>query len=373
MTRQHGFRQFQERCFSAQAKEWTDDGLGYVSVIDVDEIKVAIIGLNSAWLAEGGASDQGQILLGESQVTKAIEITTQANPDIVIGMAHHPFTFLSEFDRSSTQRRLENTCHFFHCGHLHVPNASNTVAQSGRCLTLAAGASFESREAHNSYTVVNFDPMHAQTDVTFVNYDPTKGAFSFYSEKSYPHQFDAAIMCSINELADALGVYCPDVLDFSHYLAGLLVEYTAEIPILTDKGVVFGTLSLLQHQPESELKAATFDFFTVGNAMKLLSKCKPLEEILSSNGQPVARYGTELMKLSETNADLRAELVQRNGSARKMVAIIDSTEQFSHTLELLKELRNGEEWDELRQQAERYIELEDRLWQPTQNAHLPYV
>ena len=362
LTRQHSFRQFQERCFSAQAREWTDDGLGYVSVIDVDDIKIAIIGLNSAWLAKGGVSDQGRILLGESQVIKAIEITKQADPHIVIGMAHHPFTLLSEFDRSSTQPRLENICNFFHCGHLHVPNASNTVAQSSRCLTLAAGASFESREASNSYTVVSFDPLNAQTDVTFVNYDPTKGTFSFYLDKSYTHQFDGVFMVSINELADALGTYCPDVIDFSHYLAGLLVEWIAEVPILTDRDVVvFGTVSLLQQQPESRLKAATFDFFTVGNAMKLLSKRKPLEEILSSNGQPVARYVTELIKLSETNADLRAQLIQRNELARKMVAVKDSAKQFSHILELLKELRNAKEWDALHQQAERYIGLKDPL------------
>ena len=148
LARQSNFREFQERCFPAQARAWTDDGLGYVSVVDVDDIKIAIVGLNSAWLAEGGASDHGRLLLGECQVTKAIEIVKQADPHIVIGMAHHPFALLSEFDRSPTQHRLENACHFFHCGHLHVPDATNVVAHTGRCLTLTAGTSFESRKMH---------------------------------------------------------------------------------------------------------------------------------------------------------------------------------------------------------------------------------
>ena len=161
LMRLHGFREFQARCFADQSRNQTDDGLGYVSAVDIDEIKIAIVGLNSAWLAQGGRSDHSRLLLGESQVTKAIEIVKQAEPHIVVGMAHHPFSLLSEFDRVPTQRRLENACHFFHCGHLHVPDASNVATHSGNCLTLAAGASFESRESHNSYTVVAFDPLRA--------------------------------------------------------------------------------------------------------------------------------------------------------------------------------------------------------------------
>ena len=356
LIRQHDFRKFQGRCFSTQAKDWTDDGLGYVSIVEVDNIKIAIVGLNSAWLAEGGASDHGRLLLGECQVDKALEVVKQINPHIVIGMAHHPFALLSEFDRPPTQQRLENACHFFHCGHLHMPNASNVATYSERCLMLAAGASFESRSAHNSYTVVTFDPLYAKTDVTFIRYDPTNGAFSFHSDRSYPHQMDAAVTCGIGELADALGAYCPAVVDFSYYLAALLVESAAEVPISVDGGVVFGTVSFMQQQPDSELKAAALDFLTVSNAVKLLYGHKTLEEILATDGQPVARYGSALLALSDT--EIRAQIVQRNDSAR-MLAGADAEKPFSHTLTLLKELRDSEELDALREQAERYIGLED--------------
>lgn len=216
LMRQRRFQEFQERGFPTQVRDKTEDGLGYVSVVDVDDIKVAIVGLNSAWLAEGGASDHGRLLLGECQVTKALEIVKQVNPHIVIGMAHHPFALLSEFDRPPTQQRVEDACHFFHCGHLHAPDASKVVTHSGHCLTLAAGASFESRKAHNSYTVVTLDPLHAETTVTFVRYDPTNGAFSFHLDRSYPHQVDAAVTCGIGELADALGTYCPAIVSFSY-------------------------------------------------------------------------------------------------------------------------------------------------------------
>ena len=361
LARQRGFQEFQERCFPTQVRHRTSDGLGYVSIIDVDEIRVAIIGLNSAWLAEGGALDHGRLLLGECQVTNGIEIVRQMDPQIVIGMAHHPFALLSEFDRLPTQRRIENTCHYFHCGHLHVPEASNVRTHYGRrCLTLAAGASFESRTAHNAYTVVTLDLLHAQTDVTFVRYEPTNGEFAFNSDLSYPHQIDAAATCDIDELAAALDTCCPTISDFSYYLAALLVEWAAEVPVPANGDVVFGTVSLLRQQPDSELKSATIEFFTVSNAVKLLYGRKPLEEIIAANSQPVARYGAALLDLSNIDTSLHAELVKRNESAC-MLAGVEAKTPFSHTLALLEELRDAAEWDRLRQQAERHIGLEDQV------------
>ena len=359
LTRLHGFRDFQQRCFPTQARIQTDDNLAYVSVIDVDDIKIAIMGLNSAWLAKGGRSDHGQLLLGESQVIKAIDIVKQSNPNIVVGMAHHPFALLSEFDRPPTQNRIEEVCHFFHCGHLHVPDSSSVATQSGNCLTLAAGASFESRESHNSFTIVNLDPLRAMTKVTFVQFDPTHGTFSFQSGQSFPHKVNASTVCAISDLSAALAAYCPIAANISYYLAALLVEAIADVPILTDHEIAFGTTALLQQQPDSELKTATLDFFSVSNAVKLLCGSKSLQDILSVNGQPVERYANALLTLADTNPQLRSQLMERNVAARGF-ARTDSLPRFSHTQSLLEELRDAQEWDLLQQQAERHIDLADK-------------
>ena len=360
LSRLREFREFQERCFPIQSRILTEDGLGYVSIIDNASITIAIVGLNTAWLAEGGRSDHGQLLLGECQVTKAIEIMRQARPQIVIGMAHHPFALLREFDRPPTQRRIEEACHFFHCGHLHVPDASSVATKSGNCLTLAAGASFESRESHNSYTAVVFDPLHALTNITFVRYDPTAGAFSLTLERSFPHEFDASASCGIGELASALSAQCPVVSDFCFYLAALLIEAVSDVPILTDKGIAFGSVALLRKQPDSDLKNDTLEFLAVINAVKLLYPDKPIGKILALYGRQLAQYGNVLWSLADDDPDLRIQLVQRNGSAR-MFAAADGIVPFSHSLTLFEELRDAEEWDTLRQQAERYTELDDAV------------
>ena len=360
LLRLQQFRVFHDRCFSDQPRKVTDDGLGYVSTFNIDDITIAIVGLNSAWLSEGGRSDHGHLLLGECQVTNALKIVKRANPHIVIGMAHHPFSLLSEFDRPPTQRRLEDACHFFHCGHLHVPDASHVATQSGNCLTLTAGASFESRDSHNSYTAVTFDPLHAQTDVIFVRYDPVGGHFSFDSNQTYSHAIDASASCGIGDLSSALGAYCPVVADFAYYLAALLVGALADVPIVTDHGIAFGTVALLRQQEDNELKDVTLEFLTVSNAVKLLFGEKSLEELLAVNGGPVERYGNALLALADLDPEFRNQLAQRNNTAR-MFAGADGIRPFSHTLALLDELRLAEEWDTLRDHAERHIGAEDPL------------
>ena len=201
LLRQEGFSRFQERLFAKQERTQTDDGLGYVSVLEIDDLRVAIIGLNSAWLSEGGDTDERQLVLGEHQVMGAIEIAVGVCPHVIVGMQHHPFDYLKRFDQQSTQRRLEDACHLFHCGHLHQPDATQAVTRSGKCLTLSAGASFESRVFHNAYSVITHDPLHAKSEILFIQYKPSEGAFSYESRRSYSHEIDAPTSCPTLELA----------------------------------------------------------------------------------------------------------------------------------------------------------------------------
>ena len=357
LLRLSNFCRFQESFFSEQRKERTDDDLGYVSVFDVDDIRIAIIGLNSAWLAEGGQSDEHQLLLGEEQVRNAVDIVNSANPHVVIGMGHHPFDLLRDFDRRSTQRRLEEACHYFHCGHLHVPDASMVVLPSGRCLTLSAGASFESREARNSYTTITLDLLNATADVTFVQFDPTKGVFSNESKYTHRHELDIAVSCTISDLGHAIESYCPmEAADFSYYLAALLLGAMSEVPIHVDNSVVFLTFDLLKNQPEDELTAVTKNFLTVGNAIKLLHPGGPLNEILATNGRPIAEYSAKLRAICVTNDEFRAQIAVRETYARQLAGLATDG-AFEHTLALLNELRAVDDWDGLREYAERSCTL----------------
>ena len=358
LLRQENFREFQDSFFAVQQRERTPDDLGYVSHFDIEDLRIAIIGLDSAWLSQGGNEDERQLVIGEYQVNEAIGMVKQFAPHITIGILHHPLDYLQRFDQRSTQKRLEEACAFLHCGHLHEPDANVAAVSSGNCLTLAAGASVESRGYRNAYSVITFSPLASRTDVTFVQYDPTEGIFSYESKKSYPHEIDSKIFCTTGDLAVAIEHYHSETVDISYYLASLLLGQMSDLPIQTDGTVVFGTPDFLKQQPDTELKNATNCFLTVGRAIKLLHERKLLMGILKDHGEGLMSYVRTLRRLCATEPDLSEQLMIRNSNA-KLLARTADPEPFQHTLSLLDYLLAEGEWDELRKLAERCCEQDD--------------
>ena len=147
LRRQEAYRQFQRSFFAGQDRVPTHDGLGYVAWLVIEDIRLAIVGLDSAWLAGGGIQDRGRLLVGERQIINALRLVQEGSEPahIVIAMAHHPFHLLQEFDRQTATTRIEQSCHFLHCGHLHEPEARISGPGGMGCLTLAAGPSYETR------------------------------------------------------------------------------------------------------------------------------------------------------------------------------------------------------------------------------------
>ena len=193
LQRQENYRRFQQDYFSRQERTLTSDGLGYVSWLTIEDVRFAIIGLDSAWLAYGGIDDHGKLLVGERQVIGCCSLAQQDNEPahIVIAMTHHPLHLLQDFDRRAAMNRIEETCHFLHCGHLHEPEARITGVQGTGCLTLAAGASFETRQSHNSYSIVTLDLLRAARRVEIFQYKPSSGSFFERVVRRIPHRSHA--------------------------------------------------------------------------------------------------------------------------------------------------------------------------------------
>ena len=211
LKREENYRDFQISYFEAQDRTYTADGLGYVTGVSLDGVRIAIVGLDSAWLAEGGLEDYGKLLIGERQVINAIESANTLDPHVVIAMSHHPLRLLMEFDRQVVQSRIQRACQFFHCGHLHEPDSECGGYQTANCLSLSAGASFETRQTHNTFSVVSLDLLHARSMVDFVQYNPKEGLFSFTSSREYPIKLPA-VSCSVTELALVMKAYSTKLL-----------------------------------------------------------------------------------------------------------------------------------------------------------------
>ena len=358
LRRQEDYRAF-EACFlGEQAKEYTEDTLGYVSKLEVGDLRIAIIGLNSSWLSEGGESDDGNLLIGERQVDEAISLARGYAPHVVLSLQHHPFNLLQHFDRRPVQRKLESACDLVHCGHLHDPQVTEVVVEGQRCITITAGASFESRVFLNAFTTVEFDPLAGKIEVAFVQYNPQTGAYEYESREILDHSIDGPCDCTVEELADAIDAYCADARTLSRYLASLLLGSSSDFPIVSSGEVVFGNWQLMEAVADPPFRSAAENFGEVGRAVRLLHGRKPLTEIFAAHGDPVRSFAGCLNALSEESRKVRAYLKMQDGvRARRRPP--GKSEPLRHTVDLLMDLISTGKWNDARKLAERTIDVSE--------------
>ena len=360
LQRQENYRRFQQDYFSKQERTPTDDGLGYVSWLTIEDVRFAVIGLDSAWLAYGGIDDHGKLLVGERQVIGGCSLVQQGNEPahIVIAMTHHPLHLLQDFDRRTAMNRIEETCHFLHCGHLHEPEARIMGVQGTGCLTLAAGASFETRQSHNSYSIVTLDLLCATRRVETFQYSPSSGLFSSKSSEEFRIEVMPTEICDVGELAQAIGAHKSASASHQYYLSALILDCKADFVIPLGNGHSFASFAVLQGFPASELKAKTEAFLTFRNVLRVLYQHVPLPEIFARYGDLVTAYDAVLRRLCEEDAALRDRLHAQECDARDLAAARPAN-AFSHTSTLLAELAAEQDWIQLREQAERHMGSDD--------------
>lgn len=360
LQRQQAYRQFQETYFSGQERVPTADGLGYVSRLTIKDVRLAILGLDSAWLACGGVEDSGKLLVGERQAIEALRLE-QENDDpahIVIAIAHHPFHLLHECDRQRVTNRIERICQFLHCGHLHEPETRTTISGATTCLTLGAGALYETRQSHNSYLLVTLDLLGGMRSVATHQFDPKDGTFSFTTSTEYRIEVIPTETCSFSELADAIRTYDSDLAAWAYYLSALLLERKAELPVPTANGHTFASFAVLEEMPDSELKSRTSHFLTFRNVLRVLYGRTALADIFAQHGVAVAEYGATLRQLCKTDAPLGARLDAQEDDSR-LLASTTPASSSAHTSALLSELADAQDWTALRELAERHSSSPD--------------
>ena len=152
-----------------------DEHFSYTRQLEIAGRTLAVLGLNSAWLAYGGDDDRGQLALGERQVRPALEAARAA--DLVIGMMHHPFDWLRDFDRDDCEALLMDGCDFMLHGHLHRGGLLSLQTPDAAAMLIAGGACYETRQYPNSYNLVRLDLERREGTVYLRTYSDRQGGF----------------------------------------------------------------------------------------------------------------------------------------------------------------------------------------------------
>ncbi len=125
--------------FLGAARALQPDGPWRTDVSEFSGVSVGILQLNSAWIAEGGKSDEANLLVGEAQVREALDATPDAF--LRIALVHHPMRNLRDFDANRVESILatKGGAAFLLRGHLHLNRTKLQSSPIGNFFEIAAG------------------------------------------------------------------------------------------------------------------------------------------------------------------------------------------------------------------------------------------
>jgi len=128
--------------------------------------KIALLGLNSALMCgrrrneENKIDERGFLVVGEPQIHDALRQVMGA--DVRIALMHHPFSWLTEFDRNTTKSRVCEVMNIVLHGHEHMPEVESTRGSAGDRIVVSGGASYDRRRPNDpryrsAYNFVHLD------------------------------------------------------------------------------------------------------------------------------------------------------------------------------------------------------------------------
>jgi len=174
MARFQGYKAFVNDYLGAY-QPFDDERYFYVRPLDLDGVRIAVLGLNSAWLCASDEDKAKGLLIGERQARAALD--QAGDVDLKIALVHHPFGWLREFDQNDSATLLADQCQFILHGHLHRTAATQLTTPDSSATILAGGACYETREFPNMYNFVRLDPAAGSGTVYLRRYSGARGGF----------------------------------------------------------------------------------------------------------------------------------------------------------------------------------------------------
>ncbi len=176
MSRFRGYAEFINNYFKG-VLEFSPEKYFYVCTFSLAGLRVAVLGLNSAWMAQGDSADRGNLLLGEKQVWEALD--RAADVDLKIALFHHPLDWLREFDRKDSGDALLNACDFVLHGHTHQGQVINqtSLVTHDNAIVIASGMGHGNRSQAGSYNIVQLDLNTGKGRIHLRQYSGERGGY----------------------------------------------------------------------------------------------------------------------------------------------------------------------------------------------------
>ena len=357
IQRQAGFWSFVDDFTSGQQRQAVSSGLGYVSSVEYSWVKFCILGLNSAWLS-GSDNEDRNLVMGERQVIDAISAARALSPHYMIALAHHPLTWLAEWDAEICEARLLRAVDIFLRGHLHTNAVSLTSSPEYPCIEIAAGSGHATRFYGNAYNIISIDLSAGTCSVQVYKYDPKLAKFEATEAVAAPITVPGSIPGTRADLAEAIASAVLGAAPFSGFMAGLLTDQLGEVPILKNGKVSF-VLPTAAHEVESDESLSPMTkFLGLRNLLRLGAPTVSLEDRVAANVPAIVDYANSLAAMTETDPSCRARL---QGHQQALSRAPRRVGGHRWSLSLFDAYRRDEDWAGLEFSARNLATSPDRV------------
>jgi predicted MPP superfamily phosphohydrolase len=335
--RQMAFREFVNRVAPPENGGYSSTSFSHRKRIAIGPVNIAVLLLDSAWLAEGGIADAANLIIGERQI-----LDTNITRDDVLSFAlvHHPFAWLREFEQVPVENLILDRAHVVLRGHVHAADLRSVEALERRLTVFTAGATFENRTSDNSYNCTTVDLSTGLGTTTIYRYihatkrwQPNAPMGWTLAHNIPPIAFEK----SLAFLNDVGG-------QFVYYRAAMLAALHTLAPRIFNSQTVFLNL-------EVELPSDSND---IGNLVRRLRNlffwrnAFDQEEWLAEAKTLASSLDAELEKFANTSADIFDRLRQQEEQCRHIANALDASgASESPVFNQLDELIENNQWEQI--------------------------
>jgi 3',5'-cyclic AMP phosphodiesterase CpdA len=273
------FKGYAEFVNTYLAQGFDDEHYFDVRALDADGRRVAVLGLNSAWLCGSDQDKADGLVIGERQVREALEQAEGAECKIVL--LHHPFDWLREFDQNDSAAMLTDSCDFILHGHLHRSAATQLTSPDSAATILAGGACYETRDYPNMVNWVRMD-LNAGTGTVYLRrYSDARGGFWAKDTLTYRNVQDGVYSFSLRGRASAAQPSISAAPGQPSAPAGQRITSVGDRNINVTGGVQGGITIQHGSQPPAQWVAAPQDEYDLEAVRELLGAAFSDEEIVT--------------------------------------------------------------------------------------------
>ena len=142
--------------------------LGRAYMVTTDSLKIGVSCLNSAWRSTGtGSAEKRKMVIGRKQVIDSYESIKDA--DIKICIAHHPFDWLVDEDKSAVEKCISQY-DIVLTGHIHESDTKVYTSFNGQTLFNTCGKFDNSSDIYNGYSILAINPYNKDCDIILRQY-----------------------------------------------------------------------------------------------------------------------------------------------------------------------------------------------------------